>query len=356
MFSIIFAAALWAVGAQRFWRLSTGRYSPVVLGQAILYWGFAAHVTLNIPAVEAALHGLIGNGTVPMKFASDGAAAMGAAIVASAAIPAFIGQSRRWIAIHVGLATAGFVAATALFLAARPRLPVLDDAAFERIAVRRGGGYGLSYAVSEIYPFIAAFAIFVVFVPLLRMVRSPREYGVILICVGAAVSTVYAALRGGYALAAPYVHGDAQVVYDVTPILAYVGALGLLSGVIYSTVYDWIRATGAQRRISGLHDYLVTLWPGVKRDSWSRATRIEQVEDRSVEVLDALYMEGRSRGIPATGRRRTPGEVAGWLASPGDGPGAESGADAMSIDALAAPEGTDNLDWVRSIADEWRAQ
>lgn len=348
MFSMVFATVLWAVGAQRFWRLSTGRYSPVVLGQAILYWGFAAHVTLNIPAVEAALHGVIGNGTVPMKFASDGAAAMGAAIVASAAVPAFVGQSRRWIAIHVGLATAGFLGATALFFAARPRLPVLDDAVFERVAVRQGGPYGLSYAVSEIYPFLAAFAIFLVFVPLLKMVRSPRDYGVILLCVGAGVSTVYAALRGGYALAAPYLHGDAQVVYDITPILAYVGALGLLSGVIYSTVYDWIRATGARRRIGGLHDYLVALWPGVQRDSWRRATRIEQVEDRSVEVLDALYMEGRSRGIPAAGPRRTPGEVAAWLAA--------SGSEAMSIDALAAPEGTDALDWVESIADEWSVQ
>ncbi|ADG77688.1 Integral membrane protein OS=Tsukamurella paurometabola (strain ATCC 8368 / DSM / CCUG 35730/ CIP 100753 / JCM 10117 / KCTC 9821 / NBRC 16120 / NCIMB 702349/ NCTC 13040) OX=521096 GN=Tpau_1056 PE=4 SV=1 [Tsukamurella paurometabola] len=348
MFSMVFAAVLWAVGAQRFWRLSTGRYSPVVLGQAILYWGFAAHVTLNIAAVESALHGVIGNGTVPMKFASDAAAAMGAAIVASAAIPAFVGQARRWIAIHVGLATTGFLAAAALFFSARPRLPVMDDADLERVAVRQGGGYGLSYVVSEIYPLIAAFAIFLVFVPLLKMVRSPRDYGVILICIGAAVSTVYAAIRGTYALAAPYVHGDAQIVFDITPILAYTGALGLLSGVIYSTVYDWIRATRGLRRITGLHDYLVTLWPGVKRESWSRATRIERAEDRSVEVLDALYMEGRSRSIDAAGARRTPDEVATWLVT--------LGSEAMSIDALAAPEGTDALDWVQSIADEWRTK
>lgn len=290
------AAALLAIAAatrlHRWWY----RRSLTLAGTFGVLACMSLHMLLNLQSVEAVVRNSFGP-TMPgaLKTLLVCGICVGTAI-AFTDVTSRAGQRAKLIRIHIALSVLT-AALSFAFLFSTPWPGNVDNRTFDsEYAHFPGHAEGLMLGMT--YPFLLCLMVTIV-----AIVQADRRTvtgrALLLIVPGAAILTAYAALRVGYLFLARYgIIEPTPTPFAISRVLAVAGVLFLTAGLVVSLTQNWRAARSSNRQLSALWTELTMRWPGAVRESKPGSSAAERVDDRAVEVLDALSLEVDHSDLP----------------------------------------------------------
>ncbi len=274
----------------------------------------SAHQALNVQVVETFVRDSFGPGMPnAVKMVMVCGICVGTAI-GFTAVTSKDGQQKKLLRLHITMSvTTGALAF--VFFAATPWPAGVTDREFDNKYAHLPG-YAEGLIVGMAYPFLLALLVTIVSVKQADR-RTVTGRGLMFIVPGAAILTVYAALRIGYLSAARYgVMEPTPTPLEISRVLAATGALLVAVGVLVALTMNWLAARTALQQILPLRDELMKLWPGAVRESMPGASTSECVDDRAAEVLDALSIEVDFSDLPTEGtlpQEAAASAIAEWI-------------------------------------------
>ncbi|MGW0022163.1 hypothetical protein ACWDUD_27950 [Rhodococcus sp. NPDC003382] len=231
-------------------------------------------------------------------------------------VTCMIGQRRRLIQFHV---TVSLVTAclSFVFFFAKPWPPHVTNRVFDNeYAFLPGYAEGLMLGMA--YPFLLCLMMTIVAI-LQADRRTVTGRSLLLIVPGAAILTVYAALRIGYLFAARYgLMNPTPTPLAISRALAATGVLFIAAGILAAMSMNWFSARKALRQFSALRAEMLIRWPGAARESRQGSSAGERVDDRAAEALDAISLEVEYSDLPDGDQLPPPVAamtIAAWLTS-----------------------------------------
>lgn len=300
------AAGLLAVAAatrlHRWWF----HRSLTLAGAFIVLACMSLHMAINVQPVEEFVRDIAGfSMPAATKMLLVCGICVGTAIVFTD-VTCKIGHRKRLIYFHVtmSLATAFL---SFVFFFAKPWPPYVTNRAFDNeYAFLPGYAEGLILGMA--YPFLLCLMMTIVAI-LQADRRTVTGRSLLLIVPGAAILTVYAALRIGYLVAARYGFMDpTPTPFVISRALAATGVLFIAAGILAALAMNWYGARKALQQFSALRAEMLSRWPGVARESREGSSVGERVDDRAAEALDAISLEVQHSDLP--GGTQLPPQVA----------------------------------------------
>lgn len=346
--TIAVSVLFWWVALTRLHRWRQSR-SVLALGIGVAFVCMAAHMTVNVGAVDRFVSSTIGvaNAASAVKHGIFLGMGLGAALIIVALCIHDVGVQRRWVAPLSMCTVVAIVAAVSLFLSAEDAPQAAGGYEFDRLYAHLPG-----YAESAAFVMCVAGVLctIITFVVLQGWdVGTPKGRGIAILAPGIAVLSVYAWMRAGYIVAARagWVEPSTQVL-DLATKLALLGSILTTIGFMWSSIEGAFTSPTQRRDFAELYAVLVKdRWPGVMSESRTSLSPTRQVSDRAGEVLDALSMQARQDRLPERGGAANPELIAQWVWT---GKAADIG-----IDGLRPSSGADSVKWVRAIGKAFEA-
>ncbi|QYB00034.1 hypothetical protein I1A62_02650 (plasmid) [Rhodococcus sp. USK10] len=341
----VVAILLWIAAASRFRRWWWSRTWNLV-GVLTVFTGMAAHMTVNVPFVENLLRGALGhsNGAGAVKMILFSGICFGAAILVTDLMAPSDRRRAQLLWLHASLSMLTAGGSVAFFLTA-PEVPEQRDGYTFDDLYAHTSGYAEASIIAMLYPFLLCIAVTIVTARHVD-IRTATGRGLMVLCPGVLVLTVYAGMRIIYVLAAHTGAIDPTPrVFDITQVLALVGVLMVAIGVLWPTIAHWVAARRALRDFLELHRALTAHWTGVVRPSWEGSSATDRVADRAAEVMDALSVASRAEGLPdgdPLPKEKAPVAIAEWILT-------GFTREELTKSTLGAPEGLSDVEWVRTL-------
>jgi len=339
------AVLLWIAAASRFRRWWWARTWNLV-GVLTVFTCMAAHMTVNLPLFENLLRGALGhsNGAGAVKMVLFSGICFGAAILVTDLMAASDRRRAQLIRLHALLSMVTAGGSVAFFLTA-PEMPEQRDGYTFDDLYAHTPGYAEAGIIAMLYPFFLCIVVTIVTAGHADS-RTATGRGLMVLCPGVFLLTVYAGMRITYVLAASTGAIDPTPrVFDITQVLALVGVLMVTIGVLWPTMALWTAARRALRNFVELHEVLTTRWPGVVRPSWEGSGATDRVADRATEVMDALSIAAHAAGLPHGApipEDEAPVAIVEWIIT---GLAREE----LTQEVLGTPEGVSDVEWVRTL-------
>jgi hypothetical protein len=343
MIHAIAAVVLLLAAATRFrrWR---ARRSLVLAGSVVILVCMSLHMAINVQQVEDAVRSATGDGMpTAVKMLLVCGICVGTAIVFTD-VTAQHERHRKLLVFHVATSIVLAILAFVVFYR-QPWPDGVTDREFDRDYAFLPG-YADGLALGMVYPFLLCAMVTVV-----AIVQADRRTitgrTLLLIVPGAAILTTYAGLRIGYLVAARFgVVEPTTTPLEITRFLAAAGAFLLAAGVLAGLAMNRRQARRALPQFANLHRELLSRWPGTQRESRPHSSEMEKVDDRAVEVMDALSLEADFSSVPRrnpfTLDDRAADLIAQWLVT-GEAP------PELGHESLSCPPGVITTDWVCSL-------
>ena len=342
MINALAAVALFIAAVTRFhrWR---ARRSLVLAGSVVILVCMSLHMAINVQVVEDAVRFALGDGTpAAVKMLLVCGICVGTAIVFTD-VTAQHERHRRLLVFHVTTSIMLATLAFAIFYR-QPWPDGVTDREFDRDYAFLPG-YADGLIIGMAYPFLLCAMVTVV-----AIVQADRRTvtgrTLLLIVPGAAILTTYAGLRIGYLAAARFGVVEPTVTpLAITRLLAAAGVFLLAAGVLTGLVMNHRQARRALPQFANLHGELLSRWPGTQRESRPHSSDMEKVDDRAVEVMDALSLEADFSGVPyrdPLDPDRAADLIAQWLVT-GEVP------TELGHESISCPPGAITTDWVCSL-------
>lgn len=291
------AAALLAVAAgtrlYRWWY----RRSLTLAGTFLALACMSLHMLLNVQSFEAIVRDAFG---VRMPSALKVMVVCGICVgtaIAFTDVTSKGGQRATLIRIHIALSLLTAALSFAFFFST-PWPSNVDNRTFDNeYAHLPGHAEGLMLGMA--YPFLLCLMVAIVSIAQADR-KTVTGRALFLVFPGAAILTVYAALRIGYLAAARYgLIEPTPTPFAISRLFALTGVLFLTAGLAVSLTLNWLAARSDHRRFSALWEELMERWPGALRDSNRGSSTADRVDDRAAELLDALSLEVEHSDLPA---------------------------------------------------------